>query len=330
MDVRTKLKIEQSPDKIDLKSSIVTIGSCFAQNMHTALSNDKFNVYHNPFGTLYNPVSISQLLNATLNNLKLDKSLFISRDAMSVHYHYHSDFKASSVTGLQNRYEQYNNALRSQLVNGNVLIITLGTASIFRHTTYDCIVTNCHKQASSLFERNMLSIHQIKEALTACLTSLFNLNSTVKVILTVSPVRHVRDNLITNSLSKARLITACHYMASEIDRIDYFPSYEIMVDDLRDYRYYQKDLIHPNEIALEYIYDLFQQRYFDAHLSQTLLEIRKIRSGLKHKPFNPNSEQYHKFLADLLDKCEQYEQTIELDYSEEKAELQRRLRDLNA
>ena len=201
MDIRTKLKIEQAPDKIGVKSSIVTIGSCFAQNICQALSSDKLKVYHNPFGTKYNPVSISQLLNASINNLKLDESLFIIRDSRTVHYQYHSDFNEQDSEALQNLYVRYNNALRSQLVNGNVLIITLGTSSVFKHIQHDCIVANCHKQPSEQFERSMLTIDQIKETLIACFNSLFLLNNSIRVILTVSPVRHVRDTLVKNSLS---------------------------------------------------------------------------------------------------------------------------------
>lgn len=330
MDIRTKLKIEQAPDKIGVKSSIVTIGSCFAQNICQALSSDKLKVYHNPFGTKYNPVSISQLLNASINNLKLDESLFIIRDSRTVHYQYHSDFNEQDSEALQNLYVRYNNALRSQLVNGNVLIITLGTSSVFKHIQHDCIVANCHKQPSEQFERSMLTIDQIKETLIACFNSLFLLNNSIRVILTVSPVRHVRDTLVKNSLSKARLISACHDLSSLYDRIEYFPSYEIMVDDLRDYRYYKRDLIHPSEIALEYIYDMFQQRYFGDELSSILTEVRKIKRGIEHRPFNAHSDAYIRFISDLLEKCDFLEKTTDLDFNEEKVQLRQRLTDLNA
>jgi len=330
MDVRTKLKIEHAPDKIDLKSSIVTIGSCFAQNIYSALNADKFKVYHNPFGTLYNPVSISQLLNASINNLKLDKSLFITRDSRTVHYQYHSDFNGHSVVDLQNLYEQYNNALKSKLANGNVLIITLGTASIFQHTQYDVIVANCHKQPSRLFERGILSIDQIKEALINSFNSLFKLNSSIRVILTVSPVRHIRDNLVKNSLSKSRLISASHELSSDYDLVEYFPSYEIMIDDLRDYRYYKQDMLHPNEAAIEYIYHIFQQRYFDAELSRILTDIRKVKRGMVHRPFNAKSDNYRRFLLDIMDKCESLEEVADIDLEKEKAQLRQRLTDLNA
>lgn len=329
MDIRTKLKIEQAYDKIGVKSSIVTIGSCFAQNICKALGTDKFDVYHNPFGTQYNPVSISQLLNASINNLPIDKSLFVTRDSRIVHYQYHSDFNGKDTEDLQNLYALYNNALRAKLVNGNVLIITLGTASIFKHIQHDCLVANCHKRPTALFERSMLDINQIKETLTECFNSLFHFNSSIRVILTVSPVRHVRDTLIKNSLSKARLISACHDLSSQYDLIEYFPSYEIMIDDLRDYRYYKKDLIHPNEIALEYIYDLFQQQYFGDELSSILGDIRTIKRGIEHRPFNAHSEAYHRFISDLLEKCDFLEKTTTLDFIEEKTELRKRLIDLN-
>ncbi len=330
MDVRTKLIIEHAPDKIDLKSSIVTIGSCFAQNIYSALSKDKIKVYHNPFGTLYNPVSISQLLNACINNLKLDKSLFITRDSRTVHYQYHSDFNGQHVNALQNLYERYNNALNSKLVNGNVLIITLGTASIFKHTQHDIIVANCHKQPAGLFERSILDANQITAVLTECIDSLLKLNDSIRVILTVSPVRHVRDTLIINSLCKARLISACHELSSSYDSVEYFPSYEIMVDDLRDYRYYKQDLIHPNETALAYIYELFQQRYFDAELSPVLADIRKIKRGIEHRPFNAHSDKYRRFLISLIDKCDSLEEATSVDLHEEKALLHQKLTDLDA
>ena len=330
MDIRTKLKIELSPDKIDLKSSIVTIGSCFAQSIHSALNNDKFNVFHNPFGTTYNPVSISQLLKASINNIKLDKSLFAVRDSRSVHFQYHSDFNGLNPVELENLYDQYNNALNGQLVKSNWLIITFGTASVFRYSQNNHVVANCHKQPAHLFERTMLSENQIVKELTQCFDSILNLNRTIRIILTVSPVRHVRDSLIANSLSKARLLSACHELSSSYSAIDYFPSYEIMVDDLRDYRYYKKDLIHPNETALDYIYDLFKQRYFESEVYNILGEIQKIRRGIDHRPFNPMSKKYHEFLLGLINKCVSLEKNTELDFTEEKAKLSTMIKDLNA
>ena len=317
MQLRTKLKIDVSPDQIDHNTRVCTIGSCFAYNMSQKLSKDKFQIYRNPFGTLYNPISISQHISSCIKQKTLNKNLNLARDERTVNYLYHSDLNGANEAELYSIHQTQNKEFANQLKNAKWLIITLGTSIVFRHIEQDIIVANCHKQPGQLFHREILSIDNIVNKLDSCFKLLLNYNRNLKIICTVSPVRHIRDGIVQNNLSKSRLVNACHELAQGNNAVDYFPSFEIMIDELRDYSFYDKDLIHPSEVAIDYIYETFKKKYFSSVTKDILAELRKIQQGTNHRPFNPNSSNHLVFLNRLLNKCTTFQEKHHIDMSTE-------------
>ncbi len=322
MQWRTKLKIDVSPKFIGHRNLILSIGSCFAQNIKNCLHIDKFNTAQNPFGPIYNPLSICNTIGSAIELDQLNKDLIVKRNGLLMHYNYHSELQASKVNVLTQRHTTFNHQLHNHLRQADWLIITLGTAMIYTHVSSGHVVTNCHKQPDHLFERRMLGPHEIEQVLGATITKLQNFNSKINIVLTVSPVRHTRDGLVQNSLNKAQLRLSCEQIKRQFKNIDYFPSYEIMMDDLRDYRFYEPDLIHPNGSAIEYIYDLFGARYFDQGTHQILSSIRKIHRGLTHRPINVRSNEHQKFILHLIEQMLQIQSQHNINYNKEMEHLQ--------
>lgn len=301
---RTEISIARGKS-ISLKDRILTTGSCFAQQFGDWLASNKFNVLSNPFGTTYNPISIHENLADSLAN-KLNESLFFEADAMWKHFNYHSHWWASDKQSLTNTLQAQQNRVCQYLKESQVIIITYGTAWVYTHKTETCIVSNCHKAPATLFEKRLLTVAEIVKSFTSVYEKLQGINPGVRIILTVSPVRHLKDTIVLNSVSKATLRIACHQLVGTHEHVDYFPSYEIMMDDLRDYRFYDRDRIHPTEEAFEYISQKFSEQYFPAEVTSFIENWESLKQALQHKPFHPDSMQHQLFLKDLLTKLKSF------------------------
>ena len=179
------------------------------------------------------------------------------------------------------------------------MVLTFGTAWVYDHLESMQTVANCHKLPNTLFRKKLLSIDQIRSAMINSITLIQDANPSASILLTVSPVRHLKDGLIENSRSKSHLLTAIHQVVEELVGLSYFPSYEIMFDELRDYRFYNSDMIHPNETAIEYIWDKFRSVWLDPNTRGTMKDVDKIQKGLAHKPFNKNSEAHIRFMETI-------------------------------
>ncbi len=302
MDSRTEIKISPSAVKISLQSQMVTIGSCFADIMGGRLLANKFSVLVNPFGVMYNPVSVNKILQATLRGSNLSQDLLWQQNGQWFHYDLHSDFFDESASQLLKR----SNILLAQTGNfikkADVLLLTLGTAFVYQLKANQAIVSNCHKAPANLFTKHLLSIAEVTKAIIDIYTSLVNLRPHLQVILTLSPVRHLKDGMTENQVSKSILRVACHQASVECPQISYFPAYEIMLDDLRDYRFYKKDMIHPSEIAEDYIWEKFVQTYADKEAIEFMKEWEKITKALAHKPFHVTSAAHQTFLQQTREK----------------------------
>ena len=181
------------------------------------------------------------------------------------------------------------------------IIITLGTAWVYRHIESDQIVANCHKVQQKKFLKELLSVDEITESLEALISIIRSVNSEVNFLFTVSPVRHLKDGFVQNQQSKAHLVSSIHQIVEPRNKIFYFPSYELMMDELRDYRFYKEDMIHPNQTAIDYIWEKFVATWISDDSVSIMEKVDIIQKGLQHKPFNPNSEAHQKFLASLSD-----------------------------
>ena len=295
---RTEIKLALSNKLINHSQHIMTIGSCFSDAMGAYLQDYKFQVLSNPFGTLFNPISIFQNLEHSLFETQADKNLFIEMQGLSLHYNFHSDLYGMNKKEVLIKITERQAQVKRHLLNANWLMITLGTAWAYKLKGTDKMVANCHKMPQSNFDKKLLEVQEIVNHFNHLLRSLFSFNDKLHIILTVSPVRHVKDTLPHNSVSKSVLRVACHKMLALSNRVHYFPSYELILDDLRDYRFYGRDMIHPNEIAHDYVWDKFSSVYFDKSTQLLNKEWAKIKKSLAHKPLHPQTMAYKSFLKD--------------------------------
>ncbi len=290
MNFRTEFNIPESPTKISSSTSILTMGSCFADVVGNQLKNSQLDVLVNPFGTLFNPLAMAKVLSLSLKNEAIDTELFLQNNEHWFHYDFHSSFsgKTKEEIGdtIQNGRLQVNEILKSKAQTSNFLLLTFGTAFAYQHLESKKYIANCHKMPSSLFKKELLSVKHICQNFGLLYKQLKAKNENLHIILTVSPVRHTKDGIPENQVSKSILRAACHYLVADYEGVSYFPSYEIMMDDLRDYRFYRADMIHPNEVAEEYIFEKFAQTYFDEELKKFIVQWQKHQKMLRHRPIN--------------------------------------------
>jgi lysophospholipase L1-like esterase len=308
---RTEITCPPLPS-ISLKDTILTTGSCFADQFGQWLANNKFDILVNPFGTNYNPISIHKNLMDAIPQY-LNDQLFISQQGIWHHYDYHSQWSASEPEQLTDSIRKIQQRVHQHLNRTNVFIITYGTGWVYHHKQLDCIVANCHKVPAKEFEKRLLSVDEITSSFETLHATLKKLRPECRILVTVSPVRHIKDTLALNSVSKATLRLACHTLANQFENVAYFPSYEIMMDDLRDYRFYERDKIHPTEEALDYIIQKFSDQYFQPEVRSFVEKWQGLRQAMEHRPYHPNSEAHQNFLKELLNKLEALKDTVSVE-----------------
>lgn len=322
MEWRTELHVAPVSEKITLGHRFLTMGSCFADEIGRRLASSKFPTLVNPFGTVYNPISLHHLLTSSLTGEAPSDRLVLERDDVFFHYQFHSSLAALSKNELLHQAQEKIQAVNSFLASADHVIITYGTAWVYRLMSSGEVVANCHKQPSSLFRKEMLTVDEIVNSF-AKWHSLFQQHSPrAKVILTVSPVRHVKDTLELNAVSKSTLRLACQHITEKFSGVRYFPAYEIMLDDLRDYRFYKKDLIHPTEEATDYIWEKFCAAYADEQSSVFIKRWKQILADLQHRPFYPSSAAHQSFLRALKEKLKALPPTIDVQHELEHVEAQ--------
>lgn len=304
---RTTFTIPPAPFQIRLQTSILSIGSCFAHAMGQRLQQNKFTALVNPFGVIFNPLSVFKLLEASLNNTIPggDDSL-TEHQGIWYHYDVHSDFWADEKETLGKKIQTSLSSTLHFLKTTKVLILTFGTAYGYFLKKNNTIVANCHKVPQKFFEKRLLNIDEIVAGCSGLYKKLKELNPDLRIIVTVSPVRHIKDTVPLNQVSKSILRVACHQITQELPDVTYFPAYELLLDDLRDYRFFEADMIHPTPVAENYVWDKFVQCFMDADTQDFMKQWRKIIQGLSHRSFHPESEAHQKFLKKLLEQLKHY------------------------
>ncbi|KJD32599.1 GSCFA domain-containing protein [Tamlana nanhaiensis] len=310
MNLHTKIPLKkQSNNPIDYGTNILLLGSCFSENIGNKLTYFKFRSYQNPFGILFHPKAIEILITDALNDkVYTDNDVFFHNEQWHC-FNAHSKLSNTSKEELIRYLNHQLQQTKTQLQTASHVVITLGTAWVYRFLETNSIVANCHKIPQKNFQKELLGVDAITESLQNIISSIQKLNKAASVIFTVSPVRHTKDGFIENTQSKSHLITAIHNVinhssSSENNEISYFPSYEIMMDELRDYRFYNEDMVHPNQLAINYIWEKFKTVWIRESSYKTMETVDGIQKGLLHKPFNPNSEAHQKFLKNLQNKIE--------------------------
>jgi hypothetical protein len=311
-EFRTIVSIPPEPRKFGLKNTILTAGSCFADAMGNRFHHYKFQVLSNPFGATYNPVSIHKSLEGAVLLPKTADG-FVENQGWIYHYDFHSNWSSVDREGLADKLQGINKEVKTFIETSSVIILTYGTSWVYRRKDNGSIVANCHKIPADRFDKKLLSENEIVDSFKSLYHTIKKINPTCLFILTVSPVRHIKDTLELNSVSKAILRTACHSVTTQFADVHYFPAYEIMMDDLRDYRFYKSDMIHPTEDAENYIWKKFSEKYFDADTIAFMKQWDQITSALQHRAFHPKSESHQKFLRDTLQKLKLLQSTVNVD-----------------
>ena len=299
MKLTTPIKLSRQNPPINYSSKVLLLGSCFAQNMGAKLEYYKFQQCTNPFGILFHPVAIEKLITKAVNH-----TWFTSKDVFLQNEQWHCFLAHSKLsnTSEEDLISALNSALeklRFSLLEASHVVFTFGTAWVYRHLEKDTIVANCHKVPQKEFVKQLLSPDDVSDVLLGIETKLRTINPTCSIINTVSPVRHIKDGLLANSRSKAHLIAGVQEIVSPEKLNYYFPSYEIMMDELRDYRYYKEDLIHPNQTAIAIIWNAFTGSWICPETAALQKKIATIQSGMLHTPFNENSKAHIHFKKEL-------------------------------
>lgn len=332
---RTELLIPPSPFQLGLASSVLTMGSCFAQVIGDRLVANKIRTLSNPFGTLFNPISIHKLLlQASQQSPAADN--WILHQGRWYHFDYHSQFSGAQKADVEQQIRHTITETHAFIQQTDVFILTYGTAWVYArkdpsvprlakattptpHTEIESgIVANCHKVPASHFDRFLASTEQIISSFAKLYAALKTLRPSAQIILTVSPVRHTRDTIPLNQVSKSLLRVSCHELTQRFADVHYFASYELMMDDLRDYRFYQADMIHPNEVAEEYIWQKFTSAYLTPEAQTFLEEWKAIQQALQHRPFQPDSVAHQQFLQHVLTKLDKIASQVDVEPEREK------------
>ena len=301
---RTILSTPDYPFTVDLKTSVLSIGSCFAEHMGTRLKHNKAHILQNPFGILYNPLSIARCLESGLSPSNDFSEVLVAYDGLWHSFDHHGSFSTSEEKEFLHTINASHVRLYQFLKSTQLLICTFGTSHVYYHKESGIPVANCHKIPAKAFDRKMLMADEIVDKYSDLFARLSNQNPSMQILLSVSPVRHLKDGIISNQFSKAQLITACHILCQRFDFCHYFPAYEWIMDDLRDYRFYAQDMIHPTSLAIDYIWKHFMTGLFTEGYIQFIDELEKIHTSLAHRPLFSQSPGYRKFLKELKVKIE--------------------------
>ena len=292
---QTKVEIPQDNQKINYESQIMTFGSCFAENIGRKMKEVYFKVDTNPFGVLYNPVSISNSIRLLLEAKPFtDTELFEHRGLWQSFSHssLFSDITAErTLNKINNRFENAVDLFKQT----DILLITFGTAWVFEDQKSGRVVSNCHKLPAKQFQRRRLSVDEIVSDYSILINQLTSQRPHLKLIFSVSPIRHWKDGAHENTISKSTLLLAINELQNQFNHVHYFPAYEIQMDELRDYRFYASDMLHPSEVAIDYIWQRFSETYFNELSMGMKKQFEQLQSDLSHRPLFPASEEFQNF-----------------------------------
>lgn len=315
------------PFKLSYADYFLGIGSCFVEQIAQRLQQRKFSCVYNPLGIAFNPYSVALGLHRVLAPVEYQaKDLFQHQDLWHSFDH-HGSFSATSVEDTLLNIQKSLALASAHFQQPSTILLTLGTASIWEHVQEKRIVANCHKLPGAQFQRRRMGVAETVEVLGTALQACFAQKLKIKVILTVSPVRYLREGIVENTRSKATLLLACETLCQQFEQVHYFPAYELLMDDLRDYRFYAEDLAHPNAQAADYVWTYFKQAFFDADTQNQILQLEKLHQAQLHRPFHPDSVSHQTFLRQQL----AYIATLEhkypsLDFSKEKSIFQQQIK----
>ena len=301
MEFILPFKIEPSPGKISYDQKIFFLGSCFTEEIGNNFKNLKFDMLQNPNGILYDPISISSSLSSYIENKQFDDDHLFLHDEIWHSWQHHSEFSGLDKDMVLKNINQSQSHANFFLKTASWLVVTLGTSFHYQLKNNGEPVANCHKALANYFDKRLISIDEIYSSLSKAIKKLRLYNPGISIIFTISPVRHVRDGVTENNRSKARLIEAVHSIVQHNNNVFYFPAYELVIDVLRDYRFYKSDMVHANEIAVNYVFEIFCNTYLDEAAKKLIIELKSLLSAMNHKPFQKESIAHKNFLKKQLE-----------------------------
>lgn len=304
MELITRTELPVGQCEIKHSDKLVLMGSCFTENIGNRLSVNKFRCDINPFGVLYNPMSIREALTQIIENKTYTPGDLMQSRGLWFSLMHHSSFSSFDIDECLDNINSRINESSEFLTKADWLVLTFGTARVYRWNEDGHIVGNCHKLNEKLFSRSILDVDDIVTSYSNLISVLRIVNPGIRILFTVSPIRHAKDGMHGNQISKSVLLLAIDKICSSNDGCYYFPSYEIMMDELRDYRFYADDMLHPSGKAVDYIWERFSETYFNRETIDAIKACNEITRALGHKPFNPDSEAYRGFLSQILLKIE--------------------------
>lgn len=293
--------------KINHQQSLLLIGSCFTEQIGTKLSNHKFSILDNPNGILFNPVSITRAISSYISNKQYTEADLFYQNECWNSWEHHSRFSHPDKKICLQGINDYQIKAHDFLKKADWLLITLGSAFVYELENKE-VVANCHKVPTDKFNKRLLQVEEVFADLQKMIKEAVTFNPQLKIIFTISPVRHLRDGFVENNRSKATLIQVVHQLVEKNNNCLYFPAYELVIDDLRDYRFFAEDMVHPNYAATSYVWEKFIATCIDESSQQLMKGIAVIVAAKNHKPFNPTSEQHKEFLQTNLEKVKKLQQ----------------------
>lgn len=292
-----------SQHKITHQDGLLFIGSCFSEHIANKLIDLKFNVQTNPFGIVFNPKSIATSLYRIIHKKQFtDKDVF-EKEGLWYSLEAHSSVFGTSKNELIETLNLLIDTWHQELKNAHYLVITFGSAFAYQHKLQEKIVANCHKFPQAEFDKLLLENHEIIVDFQLLIDELKDFNPNLKLLFTISPVKHLRDGVVENNLSKAILIQSVHQIIKQNNHCFYFPSYELVIDDLRDYRFYESDMAHPNKQAIDYVWKRFSETYFNELTNVVNDRVNQIHQAYHHRLFNKTTESSMKFKHNFYQKC---------------------------
>ncbi len=310
MKFHIDLDIKKLSPPLTHHSKMLLIGSCFTENIGEKLKQYKFEVFENPNGILFNPVSVAESIIDCIENKIVDAEELFELNEGWHSWKHHSRFSAVHKQDALDKINASTSRAHQFLKQADVVMITLGSAWVYslseKAPLYKpgLIAANNHKAPADWFHKKLLTTEAVLQELDQVIHRLFHFNPELRIIFTISPVRHIREGLVNNNRSKAVLIQAVHHLCEKFDRLHYFPAYELVIDDLRDYRFYSEDLVHPNYHATQYVWEKFVKACMDEKTEKLMESIHSINLAYKHKPFNADSRQHQDFLQSFLEKTQ--------------------------
>jgi hypothetical protein len=322
LKLQTKVAIPEPDFKIDYKHSLSFYGSCFSENIGSLLQRHKFNAVVNPFGVLYNPASISQVLDLLMHKEEFTESDLEFYNEKWFSFYHHTSFSAVNKQDCLLKINSSFEKAKLAINKTDFVFITIGTSWVYRYKTSGAIVSNCHKLPAKEFVREYLDPDQIAEYLSTSIKQIISTSPQAKIIFTVSPIRHLKDGAIENMRSKASLILAIKLLQELFAEVFYFPAYEIFMDELRDYRFYTSDMMHPSEFSIEYIWAIFKQTFFTQKTNLVCNEAEKLIKAFGHRVIDTDTDNFRKFRDKLLKDTIAFEQKYpSINFTEEKKRL---------